>query len=63
VAVVTTCGSGAGSATTDVELESAAIAENEAVEDCALLGVADTGVGAGAAIGLRSVVASTTIKR
>jgi hypothetical protein len=59
VAVATTCGSGAGSAATATELESRESAD--AVEAIAFIGVAAFGVGAGAAMGLRSVVANTTI--
>jgi hypothetical protein len=67
VAVPTTTGSGIGAATNDVELESSADVELDAgeivaaVEGLAVLGVVATGVGAGSAIGLRSVDASTTI--
>src|SRR6185369_16647665 len=59
VAVATTTGSGPGSVTTAIELESRAIADIVAVaaEPLALTGVA---AGAGSAIGLRSVVDSTT---
>jgi hypothetical protein len=67
VAVVTTCGSGAGSAATDVELESvettdeADIAEAVEAEARLLLEAGATGAGVALAMGLRSVVASTTI--
>jgi hypothetical protein len=59
VAVATTVGSGAGAATKAAELESTASVE--AVADGVNLLFAAIGFGAGAAIGLRSVVASTTI--
>jgi hypothetical protein len=59
VAVATTCESGIGAATKDASFESRAIAE--AAEAERVLGVAAFGVGAGAAMGVRSVVASTTI--
>jgi hypothetical protein len=68
VAVAITTGSGAGSATKDAELEStanAALGSADIVEAVAVLmvlfGVVATGVGAGSAMGLRSVVASTTM--
>jgi len=59
VAVATTPGSDIGSATKNIEFESRKFAE--ASEAVRLLGVAVFGVGAGAAMGVRSVVASTTI--
>src|SRR5262245_9394604 len=64
VAVVTTCGSGAGSVTKASELESIESADMvDIVEVSALTastGATAFGAGAGAAMGLRSVVASTT---
>jgi hypothetical protein len=58
VAVATTPGSGAGSATTAIELESRDIADIDVVAAEAFV---LTGVGAGLAIGVRSVVANTTM--
>jgi len=59
VADATTTGSGAGAATNIAELASEDIVER--AEVCALTGIAAFGAGAGAATGLRSVVASTTM--
>src|SRR6185369_4724468 len=59
VAVATTPGSGAGSAITAIELESRAIADIAETEAAEVLPL--TGVAAGVAMGLRSVVASTTM--
>jgi hypothetical protein len=60
VAVVTTSESaGIGSSIANIKLDSGEVAE--AAKAGPLLEVAFKGVGAGAAIGLKSVVASTTI--
>src|SRR5689334_25436268 len=60
VAVATTCGSGDGSVATDVEFESSDVVDAAKVIWLVEVAVLD-GVGVGLAIGLRSVVANTTI--